>query len=169
LPDQDQSVRLDVLWHPYFGGRQKHGILESEGLKARFRPAQLDMDTKEGMRISRRQLIYVRVRQDHFTARVVGGDRTIRRQCHALGNRAGSVRDISAIQPQLKAIFSELKSGFSFFKPWGLLHFDPVEYPVTKQELADFQTAAVRSGVSFCWLSTWEGAHEDKDLLSIFK
>jgi len=40
---------------------------------------------------------------------------------------------------------------------------------VTKQELAAFQTAAIRSGVSFCFLSTWEEPHEDKDLLSMFK
>lgn len=162
-------MRLDVVLHPCFGGRQKHGILASVRLRTRVRPVQRDRDGKEGMGIFRRQLIYVRVCQDHFIARVVGGDRTIRRHCHALGNRAGSVRDISAIQPQLKAIFSELAPGFSFFKPWGLLHFDPVEYPVTKQELAAFQTAAVRSGVSFCFLSTWEEPHEDKDLLSLFK
>ncbi|PII20250.1 hypothetical protein CR919_09060 [Stenotrophomonas sp. LMG 10879] len=121
------------------------------------------------MRIFRRQLIYVQVRQDHFTARVVGGDRTIRRQCYALGNRAGAIRDFSTIQPKLKEVFSELLPGFSFFKPWALLHFDPVEYPITKEELAVFQKAAVQSGVSFCFLSTWEQRHEDKDLLGMFK
>jgi len=51
----------------------------------------------------------------------------------------------------------------------GILHFDPVEYPVTKEELAGFQKAAMRSGVSFCFLSTWEQRHEDKDLLEMFK
>lgn len=71
------------------------------------------------MRIFRRQLIYVRVHQDHFIARVVGGDRTIRRQCHALGNRAGPIKDFSSIRPLLKAIFSELLPGFSLVKPWG--------------------------------------------------
>lgn len=121
------------------------------------------------MRIFRRQLIYVQVQQDHFTARSVGGGRTIRRQCHALGKHAGSVRDVSAIRLQLKAIFSELKSGFSLLRPWALLHFDPVEYPITKEELAEFQTMAMRSGVSFCFLSTWEHHHEDKDLLAMFK
>ncbi len=84
------------------------------------------------MKIFRRQLIYVQVHQDHFIARVVGGGRTIRCQCHALGNRAGPIKDFSILQPQLKAIFSELLPGFSHFKPRGLLHyFDPVEYPVT--------------------------------------
>ncbi|MEM1487710.1 hypothetical protein SH041_06375 [Stenotrophomonas geniculata] len=121
------------------------------------------------MRIFRRQLIYVRVHQDHFIARVAGGDRTIRRQCHALGNRAGPIKDFSSIRPLLKAIFSELLPGFSLVKPWGILHFDPVEYPVTKEELAGFQKAAMRSGVSFCFLSTWEQRHEDKDLLEMFK
>jgi hypothetical protein len=58
--------------------------------------------------------------------------------------------------------------GFSV-KPWGLLHFDPVEYPVTKEELAGFQKAAMQGGVSFCFLSTWEQRHEDKDLLEMFK
>lgn len=59
------------------------------------------------MRIFRRQLIYVQVHQDHFIARLVGGDRTIRRQCHALGNRAGSIKDFSILRPQIKAIFSD--------------------------------------------------------------
>ena len=121
------------------------------------------------MRIFRRQLIYVQVHQDHFIARLVGGDRTIRRQCHALGNHAGPINDFSTLQPQLKAIFSELLPGFSLVKPWGILHFDPAEYPVTKEELAGFQKAAMRSGVSFCFLSTWEQRHEDKDLLEMFK
>lgn len=122
-----------------------------------------------GMKIFRRQLIYVQVHQDHFIARVVGGDRTIRRQCHALGNRAGAIRDISTIRPKLKEVFSELTSGFSLFKPWALLHFDPVEYPITKEELAGFQKVAMQSGVSFCFLSTWEHGHEDKDLLDMLK
>ena len=121
------------------------------------------------MKIFRRQLIYVQVHQDHFIARAVGGERTIRRQCHALGNRAGPISNFSTIRSQLKAIFSELKSGFSLRRPWALLHFDPVEYPITKEELAEFQKVAVRSGVSFCWLSTWEQHHEDKDLLTIFE
>lgn len=121
------------------------------------------------MKIFRRQLIYVQVHQDHFIARAVGGERTIRRQCHALGNRAGPIRNFSTIRSQLKAIFSELKSGFSLRRPWALLHFDPVEYPITKEELAEFQKVAVRSGVSFCWLSTWEQHYKDKDLLTIFE
>ncbi len=121
------------------------------------------------MKLFRRQLIYVQVHQDHLIARAVGGDRKIRRQCHALGNRAGPIRDFSPIRPQFKAIFSELRSGFSFLRPWALLHFDPVEYPITKEELAEFQTVAMRSGVSFCWLSTWEQHHEDKDLLTVFE
>ncbi|MNV18498.1 hypothetical protein D3C71_1093240 [compost metagenome] len=79
------------------------------------------------MRIFRRHLIYVQVHQDHFVARGVGGDRTARRQCYALGNRTGQVRDFSAVRPQLKAIFSELKPWFSLLTPWALLHFDPVE------------------------------------------
>ncbi|WP_182068540.1 hypothetical protein ACS0OX_18260 [Stenotrophomonas pavanii] len=121
------------------------------------------------MKMFRRQLFYVQVHQDHFIARLVGGDRTIRRQCHALGNRAGPVRDFSTIRPKLKELFSELASGFSLLKPWALLHFDPVEYPITKEELAGFQTVAMRSGVSFCFLSTWEQRHEDRDLLEMFK
>lgn len=119
------------------------------------------------MKIFRRQLMHVQVHQDHFIARAVGGDRTICRQCHALGNRAGPIRNFSTIRSQLKEIFSELKSGFSLVKPWALLHFDPVEYPVTKEDLAEFQAVAMRSGVSFCLLSTWEHQHEDKDLLTI--
>ncbi|MCU1002770.1 hypothetical protein JAK44_17655 [Stenotrophomonas maltophilia] len=116
------------------------------------------------MKIFRRQLIYVQVHQDHFIARVVGGDRTIRRQCHALGNRAGPTKDFSVFRPQLKEIFSELTLGFSLQKPWALLHFDPIEYPITKEEIAGFQKVAIRSGVSFCFLSTWEQRHDDKGL-----
>ncbi|WP_312320451.1 hypothetical protein [Stenotrophomonas sp.] len=125
-------------------------------------------DVGHGMRIFRRQLIYVRVYQDHFIARAVGGDRSIRRQCHALGNRRGPIKDFSTIRDQLKAIVAELKSGFSLLRPWVLLHFDPVEYPISKEELAAFQKVAMRCGVNFCWLSTWEHRHEDKDLLNIF-
>lgn len=123
----------------------------------------------QGMRMFRRQLFYVQVHQDHFNARAVGGDRAIRRQCNSLGNRAGPTRDFYAIRAQLKAIFSELKTGFSFVRPWALLHFDPVEYPITKEELAAFQTAAMRSGVRFCWLSTSEQPHEDKELLDMLE
>ncbi|HGP0657813.1 TPA: hypothetical protein ACKP0Q_003047 [Stenotrophomonas maltophilia] len=118
-------------------------------------------------------MFYVQVHQDHFIARslarLVGGDRTIRRQCHALGNRAGPVRDFSTIRPKLKELFSKLTSGFSLLKAWALLHFDPVEHPITKEELVGFQTVAMRSGVSFCFLSTLEQRHEDKDLLEMFK
>lgn len=80
------------------------------------------------MRIFRRQLIYVQVHQDHFIARVVGGDRAICRQCHALGNRAGPIKDFSVFRPQLKDIFSEITPRFSLEKPWAILHFDPIEY-----------------------------------------
>ncbi len=121
------------------------------------------------MRVFRRQLIYVQVHQHHLIARAVGGGRAIRRDCHALGNHAGPIRDFSTIRLQLKGVFAELRSGFSFFRPWVLLHFDPVEYPITKEELAEFQVAALRSGASFCFLSTWEEHHEDKDLLSMLK
>lgn len=122
-----------------------------------------------GMKIFRRQLIYVQVHQDHFIARLVGGDRAIRRQCHALGNHAGPIMDFSTVRSQLKAIVSELMPGFSLFKPQALLHFDPIEYPITKEELAGFQKVAMQSGVSFCFLSTWEQRHEDEDLLGMFK
>lgn len=121
------------------------------------------------MKMFRRQLFYVQVHQDYFVARLVGGDRTIRRQCYVVGNRAGPVRDFSTIRPVLKELFSELTTGFSLPKPWALLHFDPVEYPITKEELAGFQAVAMRSGVSFCFLSTWEQRHEDKDLLTLLK
>ena len=121
------------------------------------------------MKLFRRQLIYVQVHQDHFLARSVGDGRTIRRQCHALGNRAGEIKNFSTIQPQLRSVFSELKSGFSLLRAWGLLHFDPVEYPITKEELAGFKKMAERSGVGFCWLSTWEEPHLDKDLITMFQ
>lgn len=55
------------------------------------------------------------------------------------------------------------------FNPWALLHFGPVEHPITKEELAGFQKAAMQSGVNFCFLSTREQWHEDRDLLEMFK
>lgn len=121
------------------------------------------------MRIVRRWLIYVEVQQDHFITRVVGGDRTIRRQCHAPSNRTGPIKDFCTLRPQLKTIFSELMPRFSLFKPWGHLHFDPVEYPITNEGMAGFQKTAVQNGVRFCLLCTWEQRHEDQDLLGMFK
>ncbi len=63
---------------------------------------------EKGMRIFRRQLIYAQVHQDH--ARLVGGDRTIRRQCHTLGNRAGPIKDFSVSSPNCRCIMVEYKS-----------------------------------------------------------
>ena len=121
------------------------------------------------MKLLRRQLIYVQAHQDHFTARVVGGDRTIRRQCHSLANRSSPIKDFSRIQPCLSEVFSELKPKFSLLRPWGLLHFVPSEYPVTQTELVEFKKVAESSGVAFCFLSTWEEPHQDKELLTFYE
>ena len=68
----------------------------------------------------------------------------------------GSDQGLFEYPAPAQAIFSELMPGFSR-QAVGILHFDPVEYPITKEELAGFQKAAMQGGVSFCFLSTWEG------------
>jgi hypothetical protein len=59
---------------------------------------------EKGTGILRRQLIYVQVHQDHFVACVVAGDKSIRRECNALGNRAGPVRNFSILQGHIEAM-----------------------------------------------------------------
>lgn len=97
---------------------------------------------------------------------MVGGDRTTRRQCHDLGNGVAPIRSFVTLRRQLKEILSELTSRFPLFKPRAPLHFDPVEYPITKEELAVFQKVAMRSGRASA-LSTWMQWDEDEDSLGM--
>jgi hypothetical protein len=121
------------------------------------------------MKFFSRRIIYVQVHQDHFLARIVGGDKTIRRQCYALGNKKRPVSDFDKIRSCLKLLFKELSPGFSILKPWALLHFVPNCYTVSQPELAGFKRAAERAGVGFCYLSKWETPHTDKELLPLFQ
>ena len=120
------------------------------------------------MKLFNRPLIYVQVLPDHFKARVVGGERTVRRDCHALDNRSRPIADFDKVRVVLRDIFKELAPGFSLRKPWALLHFVPELYVPTQAELKCFKKTAERSGVSFCWISKWETPHTDKELLSVF-
>ena len=116
-----------------------------------------------------RPIIYVQVHQDHFLARVVGDDRTIRRQCHALRNTDRPLSDFDKVRSCLESLFKELRPRFSLLKPWALLHFVPEHYAVTQPELAGFKTAAERAGVGACFLSKWETPHTDVELLPLFQ
>ena len=121
------------------------------------------------MKFLKRKILYIQVHQDHFVARVVGGDRTIRRQCHALGNEQHPVTDFGKIRACLRPLIKELAPGFSLLRPWALLHFIPDQYAVTQPELAGFKMAAERSGVGFCFLSKWETPHTDQELIPLFQ
>ena len=94
------------------------------------------------MKFFSRRIIYVQVHQDHFLARIVGSDTTIRRQCHALGNVSRPVSDFGKINSCLKPLFKELSPGFSLLKPWALVHFMPEHYTISQPELAGFKRAA---------------------------
>lgn len=114
-----------------------------------------------------RRFIYIQVHPDHFIARVAGEGRSIRRDCLALDNRRGELKDFSRIRASLRSIVKELAPGFSLRRPIGLMHFVPQHYVPTDSELATFKQAAERAGVSFCWLSTWETAHTDSELQAL--
>lgn len=120
------------------------------------------------MRLLERKILYIQVHQDHFLARVSGGDRTIMRRCHALGNRRHPVTDFEKIRHCLKGLVKELVPGPSLRKPWALLHFIPADYAVTQPELVGFKAVAERSGIGFCFLSKWETPHTDQELAQIF-
>ena len=121
------------------------------------------------MKFLSRKILYIQVHQDHFLARVVGDDRTIRRQCLALGNGQNPVTDFGKIRACLRPLVKEITPGFSLLRPWALLHFIPDQYAVTQPELAEFKAAAERSGVGFCFLSTWETPHTDQELAPLFR
>jgi len=114
-----------------------------------------------------RPLIYIQVHPDHFTARVVGEGRTIRRDCHALDNRRGELKDLSRVRATLRSIVKELAPGFSLRRPVGLMHFVPEHYVPTQSELERFKKTAERAGFSFCWLSKWETPHTDRELKEV--
>ena len=121
------------------------------------------------MKFLKRKIIYIQAHQDHFLARVVGGDRTIRRQCHALDNTQSPITDFEKVRTCLQPLIKELVPGFSLLRPWALLHFIPNQYAVTQPEMVEFKKAAERSGVGFCFLSKWETPHTDKELIPLFE
>jgi hypothetical protein len=120
------------------------------------------------MNFFRRDFIYVQVFPDHFTGRVLGDKRTIRRACHALDNRRAQIEDFSRIRDTLRSMFKDLSPGFSLRRPVALMHFVPSHYVPTQAELVGFKRTAERAGVSFCWLSKWETPHTDRELESVW-
>jgi hypothetical protein len=116
------------------------------------------------MKFFRRHFIYIQVFPDHFTGRVLGDKRSIRRTCHSLDNRRKEIKDFSRIRDTLKSMFKELTPGFSLRRPVALMHFVPERYVPTRRELELFKKTAERAGVSFCWLSKWESPHTDREL-----
>lgn len=116
------------------------------------------------MELFRRHFIYIQVLPDHFTGRVLGDKRTIRRACPSLDNRRDEIKDFSHIRHTLKAIFKELSPGFSLRRPVALMHFVPSHYVPTQVEVVNFKKSAERAGVSFCCISKWEAPHTDREL-----
>lgn len=111
-----------------------------------------------------RRFIYIQVFPDHFTGRVLGDKRTIRRDCHSLDNRRSELKDFSRIRETLRGMFKDLSPGLSLRRPVALMHFMPQHYTPTQSELELFKKTAERAGVSFCWLSKWETPHTDREL-----
>jgi len=119
------------------------------------------------VQLFRRPLIYIQVYPDHFTGSVVGEGRTIRRDCHALDNRRGELKDFTRIRQTLRSLVNELVPGFSLRRPVGLMHFIPEHYVPTQRELETFKKIAERAGVSFCWLSKWDTPHTEQELQEV--
>ena len=80
----------------------------------------------------RRSVLYIQVFPDHFAARVVGEDKRVRRDCHALDNARGDP-DFSKVRETLRSLVKDLVPGFSLRKPTALLHFIPAHYQPTQR------------------------------------
>lgn len=115
----------------------------------------------------RRPMLYIQVFPDHFAARVVGEDRKVRKDCHALDNRCSELSDFERPRQALKEIVRELTPGIRFRKPMALMHFIPQHYTPTQREVAAFKKTAESAGVSFCWISKWKTPHTNAELKSL--
>jgi hypothetical protein len=79
------------------------------------------------------------------------------------------IGNFEKVRTALRAIFKELRPRFSLLQPWALLHLIPqYEGGYTTAELRAFKEAAELSGVSFCWLSTFERLYTDAELVETF-
>ena len=116
----------------------------------------------------RKRIFYIQVFPDHFAGRVVGEDRWVRRDCHALDNTRGDP-DFSRIREVLRSLVKELAPGFSPRKPTALLHFIPEHYQPTQRQLELFKSTAEQAGISSCWLSKWEKPNTDRELTNVFR
>jgi hypothetical protein len=117
--------------------------------------------------VLRKRILYIHVYPDHFFGRVVGEDKRARRDCHALDNRRGELKDFTRIRETLRSLVKELTPGFSLRKPTALMHFIPEHYKPSQRELQLFKRTAERSGISFCWMSKWETQHTDRELKNV--
>ena len=116
----------------------------------------------------RKSILYIQVFPDHFAARVVGEDKRVRRDCHALDNAHGDP-DFSKIRETLRSLVKDLVPGFSLRKPTALLHFIPAHYQPTQRQLELFKSTAEQSGISPCWLSKWDSPNTDRELANVFR
>ena len=116
----------------------------------------------------RRRILYIQVFPDHFAGRVLNEDRGVRRDCHALDNRRGELKDFTRVRKALKSLVQDLAPDFSLRKPTALMHFIPDHYHPSQKELELFKKTAERAGISFCWLSKWETPHTDSELRNVF-
>lgn len=116
----------------------------------------------------KRPLIYVQVQPGHFTARRVGSDRSIRRECAGLKHPRTLMGDFESVQKAFAAAFQELCPWGRLFKPRALVHLPSTcEGGHTNVELRAFKEAAEMAGAVFCFLSTFERPHTDQELAEI--
>jgi len=125
--------------------------------------------SEHSLRLFHRPVIYIQVYPDHFLARAIGENRTIRWDCLSLDNRRCELKDFARIREVLRGIFKELKSGFSLRRSVALMHFIPEHYVPTQRELETLKRTAERAGISFCWMSKWETPHTDRELTDVFR
>lgn len=116
----------------------------------------------------KRPLIYVQVHPGYFIAKRVGTDRSVRKQCGGLDHPRTLMGDFESVATAFKSAFKELYPSLRFFKPKALVHLMPtVEGGYTNVELRAFNEAAAMAGASFTFMSTFERAHTDSELVEI--
>lgn len=119
----------------------------------------------------RRKVIYVQVYSGYFIVRLMGEDRSIRKECAALAHPRTLAGDFNQIQAVLASAFREVWSlQMSVFKPHALIHLVPkVEGGYTNIELRAFKDAAEGAGAKMGWMCTDKyGPLTDQQLSEVF-
>ena len=113
----------------------------------------------------KRPLIYIQVQHGYFTAKRVGADRIVRKQCVGLDHPRTLMGDFPAVADSFKSAFKELCPRMWLVKPRALVHLIPeAEGGYTNVELRAFNEAAAMAGASFTFMSTYERPHTDSEL-----